>query len=308
MLLGTTTTHANDVSVDCNNPKKDNSIQAALDALDKQGPHTITVSGACFEYVLIQGFDQLNLIANQGASIDDRNPGVPEPPENGFMLSINTSRLVRVDGFAINGGNDGVGCFAFASCQFHNNTVQGATGFAMTVGRHSAAELINNTIQNSGGGLLVSFGNSEAVMFGGAIQGITSPTDPADPNFLGYPAIEVSQGGSLRIALGGLPRVLIQNNTFDGVHVSDNSTFVLFGQAVQISDNGGFGIAVDRGSVLEMQGGNIITNNGSNGIAVGESSFAFVPPNTTLSGNAEPQLACVGTFSNAKGGFGCSNP
>ena len=304
VLLGSAA-YATDVSVDCNNPKKNNSIQAALDALGKQGPHTITVSGACFDKVVISGFDQLNLIANQGASINDPAPGVT--PERTFLLEINTSRLVLVDGFTFNGGISGIGCFAFSSCSLRNNTVQGAADFAVVIGRHSSAELLSNTIQNSAGGLQVTFGG-DAVMFGGTIQGITSTTDPEDPGFLGYPAVDVSQHAYLRIRRFESP-VLIQNNTFDGVRVSGNSTFVLLlNQGVTITANGGSGIVLNHGSVLEILGGHIITNNSGNGVWVGESSFAFIPPNTTLTGNAEPQVACVGTFSNAKGNFACSNP
>lgn len=305
VLLGSAA-YAKDVSVDCNDPKKNNSIQAALDKLDKQGPHTITVSGACFEFVAIRDFDLLNLVAKPGASINDPTPAAP-PPQN-IVLTINTSRMVLVDGFTINGGFNGIGCFAFASCSLRNNTVQGAADWAVLIGRHSSAELFNNTIQNSAGGLRVSFGGADVVMFGGTIQGISSTTDPNDPGFLGYSAIQVSQGTSLRIALGGPPPALIQNNTFDGVVVTGNSTFELFQGAVQISANGGSGIVLDNGSVLEMGGGNIITNNSGNGVRVGESSFAFIPSNTTLNGNAEPQVVCAGTFSNAKGGFDCSNP
>jgi len=304
MLLAPAAANAKDVSVDCNNRKKDNSIQAALDALDKQGPHTITVSGTCVEYVTINGFDRLNLLANPGASINDPAPAAPE----GTVLRIIYSRLVVVDGFTINGGGpNGIGCFAFAACHLLNNTVQGAADFAVFIGRHSSAELFNNTIQNSAGGLQVTFGG-DAVMFGGTIQGITSTTDPEDPGFLGYPAVDVSQHAYLRIGRGGLPSPLIQNNTFDGVRVSGNSTFVLLNQGVTITSNGGSGIVLNHGSVLEMLGGHIITDNGGNGVWVGESSFAFIPPETTLSGNAEPQVECAGTFSNVKGDFVCSNP
>jgi len=303
VLLAPAAANAKDVSVDCNNRKKDNSIQAALDALDKQGPHTITVSGTCVEYVTINGFDRLTLLANPGASINDPVAAAPEGP----VVRVTYSRLVVVDGFTTNGGINGITCFAFAACHLLNNTVQNAVDFAVVIGRHSSAELFNNTIQNSAGGLQVTFGG-DVVVFGGTIQGITSTTDPEDPNFLGYPAVDVSQHAYLRISRGGLPNVLIQNNTFDGVRVSANSTLQIFSRPVTITSNGGSGIALNHGSVLEMQGAPIITDNGGNGVWVGESSFAFIPPETTLSGNAEPQVACAGTFSNAKGEFPCNAP
>lgn len=303
MLVVSVAADAKDVSVNCDDPKKDNSIQAALDALDKQGPHTVTVSGTCSEYVAVDRFDQLNLVATPGASINDPFAGAPQR----MLLQIVRSRLVAVNGFSINGGINGIGCFLFSGCNLLNNTVQGAQDYAVFIGRHSSAELFNNTLQDSTGGLQVTFG-ADAVLFGGTIQNITSTTDPEDPGFLGRPAVDVSQHSYLRISRGGLPNVLIQNNTFDGIRVRANSTVQIFNQPVTITANGWSGISLDQGSVLDMQGSHIITNNGGNGVWVGDSSYAFVPSSTQLSGNVEPQVVCPGTFSNARGGFDCSNP
>lgn len=53
-LLASAPAYADDVTVDCNKKK---TINAALAALGKQGPHTVTVLGTCTEPVLIDGFD-----------------------------------------------------------------------------------------------------------------------------------------------------------------------------------------------------------------------------------------------------------
>ena len=305
LVLFASTASAANVSVDSDHPKK-NTIQAALDSLKKQGPHTVTVSGTCVEYVVISGFDDLNLIANPGASINDPHPGAPE----GSMVSIFTSHVVVVDGFTVNGGFSGIQCGVFASCRLLNNTVQGASGWAVSIGRSSSAELQNTTIRDSVGGLRVSWGGASAMWFGGSIQGITGTNSDYCARWYSRctSAVLVWDGSYLRLQHNPPNPTLIQQNAGDGVVVSGNSTLELR-PGVEISDNGGSGIVLENGSVMETWGVNAITNNGGNAVRVGQSSFAHISDNTTISGNATPQVVCEGTFSNVKGGSNdCSNP
>ncbi len=305
-LVSLVPAYATDLTVNCQ-AKKDNSIQSALDSLSKQGPHTITVSGTCNEAVLIEKFDDLTLVTTTGASINDPTPSVPD---DNTVVTIVGSRLVELEGFTINGGFSGLACFAHSSCIFLNNTIQGASDFAVLIGRQTTATLVQNTIQNSAGGLQVHFGGAEVVVFGGTIQNITSTTDENDPNFLGYPAVQVDIDGLLRLVRNGVggPQVVIQNNTFDGITANLNSTLFLQGNSTQISNNGGSGISLDRGAVAEIRNGNQIHNSGGTGVVVGESSFVFVGGGASFSGNTGGDLVCAGTFSNAKGKFPCSNP
>ena len=293
--------YATNVSVDCDKSKNEedskekSSITGALAKLSKQGPHTVTVSGTCNESVLIQDFDNLTLIGRPEATIND-------PVADGrAAVHVELTRLLTVDGFTINGvGNPAaVICGVFASCLLDNNIIQGSPGFAVFIGRHSSAALTNTTIQDSGGGLLVTFGG-DAVMFDGGITGITGGGE-------GLPAVEVSMGSLLRIQNLDGPPVPIQYDTGLGVSVSGNAMLRLQPGAVHISGNGGPGIVVDHGSVAEVLGSNAIANNGENAIVVGESSFVFIDDTVEISGNTGDAVACDGTFSNSTGQFPCSN-
>lgn len=290
-LVGTGSAYAADLTVDCSNPKaKIKTITAALGLISKAGPNTIHVSGACDESVFIDGFDNLTLLANPGASINDPTPLVPD---DNNVIDIFNSRRVTVQGFTINQGFTGISCGIYSVCFLNNNTVQGAFDVAVQVGRGTLADLNNDTLQNSGSGLRVQFGG-QAHIFGGTIEGND-----------GNGVAAINQG--LLDLRGG---VSVQNNGAAGIVTTENSTTILVG--ANITGNAGTGVTADQGSVVRVGGANQITGNGVSGsgagVAVGESSFAFVAGSADLSGNPDGPVICVGTFSNAVGQFTCQNP
>ena len=149
-LVGAGLAYAADVTVECNKKKTTNftSINTALATLAKQGPNTIHVSGPCKEAVVIDGFDNLTLIAaGPGTSISDPTPSNLEDND---VVDILESRNVTVQGFTINGGVEGVACFQFSVCYLRELTVQGASDSGVFFGR-SSGFVDNSTITGSSG-------------------------------------------------------------------------------------------------------------------------------------------------------------
>lgn len=294
LLVATPSAYAADVTVDCNNPKKNNSINAALATLNKHGPNTIHVSGTCNENVIIEGFYQLTLVANPGATINDPTPS---DPANDDVIDIYDSHIVTVNGFTINGGSGGIACFAYSSCVLLNNTVQGAADFAVIIGRQSAAELQGGTLQNSGTGLAVIHG-AEVVVFGTTIQNNQDV------------GVWVFVHSFFRMSNGGIGTNTIRNNQNAGVRAETNSTVYANANAMNITANP-VGIALAEASVARLDWANItntnsITDNGK-GVDVGDSSFARVE-NVSMLRNSGGNVLCSGQFSNATGKFPCHAP
>ena len=134
------------LNVNCNGSSENqlNSIGTALKLLKPEGPNTINVSGSCHENVLIQGFQNLTLNAISGASITDVSGGA------GFVVDIEDSTDVTLQGLTINGGDIGVLCGDFSVCRFKNNTIQDAVtgdGIGVWVGR-SRASLDGDVVQH----------------------------------------------------------------------------------------------------------------------------------------------------------------
>jgi hypothetical protein len=70
-----------EINVDCSNPKaRIKTTTAALALLNKKVENTIRVSGACTDWVRIDFFENLNIIANAGASINAPTTPAPDQP------------------------------------------------------------------------------------------------------------------------------------------------------------------------------------------------------------------------------------
>ncbi len=78
-------------TIDC---AKGESINAALAKLAKSGPNVLTVSGTCAEDIVIDGFDDLQLVAAPGAALH------PASQASKAVLLVQSSRRVVIDGFA----------------------------------------------------------------------------------------------------------------------------------------------------------------------------------------------------------------
>ena len=296
LLVCSASAYGVELTVECSNPRaKLKSITQALAFLPKQGPNTIHVSGSCNENVIIDGFDNLTLVANPGASINDPTPSIPDDND---VVDVLNSRHITVDGFTINGGFDGIGCGQYSLCILNNNTVQGASDAGVALGRGTSANLRGNTIQNNADGFFAG-GGAVAVVAGGTIQGNT-----------GVGAYAFNNGHLTFIDDGGTPAT-IHENSAEGIVAQSGSTILLANTAVSM--NGADGILALDASVVRVGQNAQITGNGGNGVQLLESSFAFVGGSADLSGNGGSPVVCAGTFSNARAmganaGLSCHNP
>ena len=72
------------------NCDKGQSLNATLAKTNKFSPATVVLTGTCNEYVVVDGFDNLTLTGEQGATI--QQPNTPPPPIPSFVLSVKESR------------------------------------------------------------------------------------------------------------------------------------------------------------------------------------------------------------------------
>jgi len=242
--------------VDCGSANKAiNSINNALGSLDPSEDNTVYVRGACKENVTISGFDRLQLIAQNGASITDASGDTVS------VISIDNSTRVSVKGFTLNGSGPNaqtevIDC-TFSYCSFSGNTVQGGSD-GVDVSRGARASFSGDLIQNNNGsGIFV--GQNGFVL---AI-GLTTQKNGQGANVA---------GGFLQINSS-----TIQNNSGAGIAVRLNGTVNMF--ASTVTGNGGNGVSVLSHSTLQLGSvggviGSSITNNVAAGVQVKDLSFA----------------------------------
>ena len=275
---------AAELVVDCNDPKKLNSINAALAQVGKQGPNIIRISGTCNEAVSIENFNQITLVGNPGASINDPTPAGP-----GFaVVDISSSDRVALRTLTVNGGAIGVVCRYGATCRLEDVTVQGAeTGAFLGSGSHMI--LLGNTVlqNNSILGLAVARGSS-------------ARTDPL---------VEGGPGPMIRNNATGV--TVVDNGTLDAIQLTvqgnspghgisaDLSGVVRLGNAT-ISGNAGHGVNL-RGSMLRVNGVVVIAGNGGSGVRVGNLSIARFLADQTITGNGQPDVNCASTTAVTQG-------
>ena len=95
LLAAVSATAASAVTVNCDAGQ---SLNQTLAKMNKLTPATVTVTGTCVEFVLIEDFNGLTLNAAQGATLQQPSTN---PQNNSYVLSIRASRSVTVNGFAV---------------------------------------------------------------------------------------------------------------------------------------------------------------------------------------------------------------
>ena len=258
---------AANLSVNC---EKHESISKALRLLAKtnpQGPNKITVSGDCNENLVVQSMDRLTLITGNGASITDSSSG------SSAVVDIEDSHSVSLQGFTLNGGNEGVNCGSASVCYLTSNTIQDGVGNGVFLSGGSHAFLESNVIQNNGGRGSTVSGGSQMFSSNDVFQGNAAPGVDVGGSYF-----QASNSNFLNNAVGlrvGLSTVQLRGGTISG-NLGDGMTLL--------------------GSASVAFFGPTITGNGANGVHLEDGAFAgFVAANVTgnLSGldvDCEPQL------------------
>jgi hypothetical protein len=282
-------TQAANLKVNCNRTGALSTINGALKLLNPLGPNTVTVSGTCNENVVIQGFDRLTLLATPGTSINDASGGIA------FVLDISDSQRVTVQGFAINGGGEGVVCEGFSLCRLIGNTVQRSSDSGVTV-VNSRASLQGDVIQNNAADGLDVLQFADVTTSGVTVQG--------------------NQSLGVRVAAHSTlvaHNTTAQSNADSGMSAVDNSTIILFGGTIR--NNAGDGVSVSAASLVRFSvfASSIVTNNFRSGVDIADLSFGrFTPGGETISGNnlgggafdvtCHPQFSATRGVANIGGG------
>jgi hypothetical protein len=309
-----------DTKVDC---AKGESINTALSKLKKTEPNVVKVAGTCAEDVTIEGFDNLRLAADGPAVL------TPATASSNRILLVNASRLVAIDGFAVNIAgpqtwvaeyNDG------ASCAMTNMNITGGGGVRLQrssnvaitdVAFHNASIgiIVGNGCQADIRGVTIEFtppgtGNIGIAVFSGSTAFVEGTS------ISGYNTGALASGGELFVPGLGIfdtaRPVVIEHNR---VGVSSGAGgFVQFSASTQVKNNGNGGdltggVVVNGGFLgvsanvpalgsIEISDNNgqgvLLMNNGTSNIA---GSAAFVT-NNHLNGVAVVNGA-VGAFGNA---------
>jgi hypothetical protein len=224
----------------------------------------LQVSGTCIENVSIPANVQnITIVGLAGARIQ-------APAGSTTPVVVIRGRTVRVSGFTITGGVDGISVLEGGAASIDGSTIEANSGVGIAVLFSSTARIWNNIIQNNGDtGVLVSRGSS-------AMIGLTSlGTSTPSPNTI------VGNGGG-------------------GIQVSRSSHATVV--ANTISGNASHGVVVNRGAQADVAS-NTIASNGDQGIEVVANSTVNLGNTTGTalrdlpnsgSGNAGFGLRCLG--------------
>jgi len=299
LLMSTGTVRAATLYVHCGGKTGLSSIGAALKALqysEDHGPSTINVSGACHENVLVQNVDRLTIAGTSGASITDASGGAAD------VVDIRNSNLT-ITGMTIDGlngiNNDTVDCEQGSHCTLIKDTIQGA---AEPVGVYalSSAVIVGGVLQNGTSDGLFVFGDVVAagvliqgnpvglvVRFGGRVR--IGLVDPASyPGFAKTPTTIQNNGAGVTVtqAQFACAGCVIEANSGDGINADVSA---------QVRINPGF--SIDGSSVAPR-----VTGNAGHGVYLGDlSSGLFAGPQSTVSGNGQPDIVCNSTTSVSRG-------
>jgi hypothetical protein len=275
---------AANLTVNCDRKETIHKAVRLLADSNPQGPNTITVSGSCRENISIQSMDRLTLLTKKGASITDRSNGTLG------VVAISDSHSVTLQGFTINGGLVGVGCYTASACYLTGNTVQ-ASAIGIQAGGGSRTFLESNVIQNN--------------------------------TFVGSSVEDGSQMFSSNDIFQGNPA---QGITVNGAFAASNSSFLNNGggilavasnlrlQGVTVSGSIGNGMTMRAGSTALFQGGATVTGNGGDGIHLEDASFAgfqsaIVTGNLSgLDVNCAPQFTITHFVARTGGITNCIEP
>jgi hypothetical protein len=276
---------AANVTVNCDKKETIHKAVKLLADSNPQGPNTITVVGSCRDNVVIQSIDRLTLITKTGASITDRSNG------SSAVVAISDSHSVTVQGFTINGGLAGVGCYTASVCHLTGNTVQSAV-IGVDVSGGSRAFLESNVIQNS--------------TFEGS--GVEDGSQMFSSN-------DVFQGNIAQGIVLGAAYFTATNSSFlnngGGILAAESNLRL---QGVTVSGSIGNGMTMRAGSAAVFQDGVTVTGNGGDGIHLEDASFAGFQSATVtgnLSGldvNCAPQFTITHFVARTGGITNCVEP
>lgn len=313
--------------VDCNSHGTDRgfeSIDAALASLNPTQENTIYVEGACRENANISGFEHLQLIARNGASITDASGGTAS------VVSILESPNVSVQGFTIVGAPYGSIRFPVTLTPSGNAEIDGMDCL------HSNCSFSGNTVQAGFDGVFISGGRAS---FNGDVIENAADCDIFVTNNATVEAVGITLQGGVQGACGAavahnaflwLQDSTVTNNTGDGLEIANSGSANIV--HTSITNNGGNGVRLTSHSSLQLSSatlspnfvgpGSTITGNAGAGVSIQDLSFAVFAPHVSnvvtnnnggppgLDVDCEPQFPGThGALNNTGGGItNCVEP
>jgi hypothetical protein len=313
---------ATDVTVDCAGATAGafTSISAALETLDRQGPHTIfLLPGNCVEAVRIIDRERLTIdaspLGNAWAVSPDGSPPIVISGSHGISLIqmgatggnfngilINRNSEVSILGMTIqNNGGNGVVVRGASTVLFGDNNISfnGANGVNVaenSVGTFAGSAAGANGMlaeHNGENGLRCSYG---ATCF--VLGFVTAQNN-------GVAGLSVSNGARVQVNADDGPNVF-QGNTFSGIAVARNSTaFIVGAQRTFVQNNLGVGFDVEGNASLVLFD-TTVSNNQQAGLSAVRMALAEFGGNNIFTDNGTANLSCDSTslFSGDLAGVG----
>src|SRR6266566_7699729 len=232
------------------------SINAALSALDSQGPNSITVAGTCTENIFLDKRERLLIQAAPGqtATIVAAEP-------NAIVLQAFGSQGVVLSGLVLQGGVNGVIVNQGSNVSMLNCTLQQNSSDGLVVQIGSTLVIENSTIQNNGG-------NGMSVA---ASSNVTLATSPGE-------------------------RILVQGNSGDGIDVDGSYFQVNFGSLTVQNNVGAALVAFGgRVLIFGGDGGENIFQNNGEGIDLFNAASATFFGKNTIRANGDVGLQVLGS-------------
>jgi hypothetical protein len=266
---------ANEIKFDCNNAQHQ-TLSNFLAGLDPDKASTIRVSGTCTDNLHITGINRLTLLAAPGATINDASAG------NDFVVTAVNTLTFDFEGFTINGGAAGFGCFSHCTCLLARNTIQNSLGPGVTVNRSNAI-FQGDTIQNNAGRGIQAMNAANVTLAGETVQ---------NNSFAG---VFASYGSNLNVQFS----TVTSNGGAAGIRVLEHSTLRLIDSTVRGNVVNGVSLESSSAGTFENFGaGSNISGNGLAGVAVSDQSFGDFSngPNNITGNLGGTDVVCFGQF------------
>ena len=282
-----------EIKFDCNNSQH-LTLSSFLAGLDPDEAPTVRVSGTCTDNLHITGMNRLTLLGAPGATINDASGGTD------LVVTATNTLTFDFEGFAINGGAGGLGCFSHSTCLLAGNTIQNSLGTGVTVNRSNAI-LQGDTIQNNAGRGVFAVNAANVTLAGETVQ-----NNALAGVFAGY-------GTNLNVQFSSVN----SNGAVAGIRVVEHSTLRLIDSTVSGNRNDGVSLeSASAGAFQNFGVGSTISGNTAAGVQVGDLSFADFSngPNSIIGNLGGIDVLCQGQFPvtlNAKtligGATNCAN-
>lgn len=278
--------------VDCNV----DTLQSAIDKLDKSIANSLDVFGNCIEDIVITGFADLTLTGHEGASLTATSFIAEDPERNSTIALYVEHSKITVQTLTINGGSDAVYCLTRSTCDFRDVIIQrGHKGLTYTM--QSTGNILGSTMilgptvpVVSGHGFITGLGIFNE-------SSVNIRTDDSLPWPAGPAAVISGYSGNAGIGAMVLDGSFLRTDdaTFSGngtgIYAHRNAVIKIYGADGGVMDNELEGIWADQLTSAAIA--TPVTGNGGAGIFVGPLT-SFQDQGITFSGNngGGPDVVC----------------